>query len=98
MAERGSTLTNMSLRNGTAMLSGLALAGANRFRSAPADSEDGILTAEEVSALDLSGVRWGLAATALGIAAGLAMVGWRRAQAGGAHVPETELRQPPRAA
>ena len=46
----------------------------------------------------LSGVRWGLAATALGIAAGLAMVGWRRAQAGGAHVPETELRQPPRAA
>jgi len=47
---------------------------------------------------DLSGTRWGLAAMALGIAAGFAMVGWRRSQAGGAHVPEAELRQPPRAA
>jgi hypothetical protein len=34
----------------------------------------------------------------LGIGAGLAMVGWQHAQAGGAHVPEAELRQSPRAA
>ena len=46
----------------------------------------------------LSGTAWGLAAMVLGIGAGLAMVGWQHAQAGGAHVPETELRQPPRAA
>ncbi len=46
----------------------------------------------------LSGLGWGLAAMMLGNVAGLAMVGWQRAQAGGAHVPETELRQPPRAA
>ena len=42
------------------VLSGLALAGANR-RGDPAgvgDGEDGILTAEEVAALDLSGVEW----------------------------------------
>jgi len=42
------------------LLSGLALAGANR-RGDPGgvgDGEDGILTAEEVAALDLSGVEW----------------------------------------
>jgi CHAT domain-containing protein len=35
---------------------GLALAGANRAQ--PSDAEDGFLTAEEVSALDLRGVEW----------------------------------------
>jgi CHAT domain-containing protein/tetratricopeptide (TPR) repeat protein len=39
------------------MLSGLALAGANLRDTAVPGAEDGILTAEEVSALDLSGVR-----------------------------------------
>jgi CHAT domain-containing protein len=39
-------------------LSGLALAGANRRAAAPAGSDDGILTAEEVSSLDLRGVEW----------------------------------------
>ncbi len=38
--------------------SGLALAGANRRNNASPDEEDGILTAEEIAALDLSGVEW----------------------------------------
>jgi CHAT domain-containing protein len=40
------------------LLSGIALAGANRRESAPPDGEDGVLTAEEVGALDLSGTEW----------------------------------------
>jgi CHAT domain-containing protein/tetratricopeptide (TPR) repeat protein len=39
-------------------LSGLALAGANERASAGSDDEDGILTAEEISSLDLSGTDW----------------------------------------
>ncbi len=39
-------------------LSGLALTGANRRADAPADGEDGVLTAEELAALDLGGVEW----------------------------------------
>jgi CHAT domain-containing protein len=39
-------------------LSGLALAGANRRATAPEGADDGILTAEEIAALDLSGVGW----------------------------------------
>ncbi|TMK19071.1 MAG: DoxX family protein [Actinobacteria bacterium] len=46
----------------------------------------------------LRGSGWGLAATVLGLAAGLAMAGWQHAQTGGAHVPEAELDQPRRAA
>ncbi|MGD8539980.1 MAG: CHAT domain-containing protein [Candidatus Aminicenantes bacterium] len=38
------------------LLSGIALAGANHRESAGPDEDDGILTAEEVAALDLSGV------------------------------------------
>jgi CHAT domain-containing protein len=38
--------------------SGLAFAGANHRRSARADEDDGILTAEEVAAMDLLGVEW----------------------------------------
>jgi CHAT domain-containing protein len=38
------------------ILSGLALAGANQRASAGPDVEDGILTAQEIGALDLSGV------------------------------------------
>jgi len=38
--------------------SGLALAGANRRAAAPPGSEDGILTAAEIAALDLQGVEW----------------------------------------
>ena len=40
------------------LLAGLALAGANRRARAAPDEEDGILTAEEVAALDLRGVEW----------------------------------------
>lgn len=39
-------------------LAGLALAGANQRASAPAGADDGILTAEELAALDLSAVEW----------------------------------------
>ena len=38
------------------LLSGLALAGANRRSEATGDQEDGILTAEEIATLDLTGV------------------------------------------
>ena len=40
------------------LLSGLALAGANRRGAAGAGEEDGILTAEEIASLDLEGVEW----------------------------------------
>lgn len=40
------------------LLSGLALAGANLRGEARAGQEDGILTAEEISLLDLRGVEW----------------------------------------
>lgn len=40
------------------VLSGLALAGANHRAAAKPDEDDGILTAEEIAALDLSGVEW----------------------------------------
>jgi CHAT domain-containing protein/tetratricopeptide (TPR) repeat protein len=44
--------------NSTLLLSGLALAGANHREDARAGDDDGILTAEEIAALDLSGVEW----------------------------------------
>src|SRR5262249_56939696 len=51
------------------LLSGLALAGANHRRAAGPDEEDGILTAEEIAALVLSGVEWAvLSACHTGIA------------------------------
>ena len=40
------------------LLSGLALAGANRRFAAGPNDEDGILTAEEVAAMELDGVEW----------------------------------------
>jgi CHAT domain-containing protein len=39
-------------------LSGVVLAGANHRQHAGPDEDDGILTAEEIAALDLSGVEW----------------------------------------
>ncbi len=63
--------------------SGLAFAGANHRRSARPDEDDGILTAEEVAAIDLFGVEWAvLSACESGIGdvrAGEGVFGLRRA-------------------
>jgi CHAT domain-containing protein/tetratricopeptide (TPR) repeat protein len=63
--------------------SGLALAGANRRDGAGPDVEDGILTAEEIAALDLSGVEWAVLSacdTGLGdVTVGEGVLGLRRA-------------------
>ncbi len=65
------------------LLSGLALAGANRREEAGAEEEDGILTAEEIAALDLSGVEWAVLSgceTGVGqVQAGEGVLGLRRA-------------------
>ncbi|HTM31041.1 MAG TPA: CHAT domain-containing tetratricopeptide repeat protein [Vicinamibacterales bacterium] len=64
-------------------LSGLALAGANLRAQASPDQDDGILTAEEVSSLDLRGVQWAVLSacdTGVGeIKAGEGVFGLRRA-------------------
>lgn len=65
------------------LLSGLALAGANNREAAKPNEEDGILTAEEVAALDLSGSEWVVLSacdTGVGkIKAGEGIFGLRRA-------------------
>jgi CHAT domain-containing protein len=63
--------------------SGLALAGANRRAAAGPDDEDGVLLAEEVTALNLDGVEWAVLSacdTGLGeVKAGEGVFGLRRA-------------------
>ena len=63
--------------------SGLAMAGANHRAAARPDEDDGILTAEEVAALDLEGVEWAVLSacdTGLGhVKAGEGVFGLRRA-------------------
>jgi CHAT domain-containing protein/tetratricopeptide (TPR) repeat protein len=67
------------------LLSGLALAGANRGveRGPGADGEDGILTAEEIASLDLSEVEWAVLSacdTGVGeVRSGEGVLGIRRA-------------------
>jgi CHAT domain-containing protein len=65
------------------LLSGLALAGANNRDKAGANNEDGILTAEEIAALDLRGAEWAVLSacdTGIGtIEQGEGVLGLRRA-------------------
>ncbi len=65
------------------LLSGLAFAGANHRAASREGQEDGILTAEEIGALDLSGVEWAVLSacnTGLGrIEAGEGVLGLQRA-------------------
>jgi CHAT domain-containing protein/tetratricopeptide (TPR) repeat protein len=65
------------------LLSGLAFAGANRRKLAQGEADDGILTAQEVSSLDLSGLEWAVLSgcdTGVGdIRAGEGVFGLRRA-------------------
>jgi CHAT domain-containing protein/tetratricopeptide (TPR) repeat protein len=65
------------------LLSGLALAGANRRQTASPTEDDGILTAEEVASLNLAGVEWAVLSacgTGLGqIRTGEGVFGLRRA-------------------
>ena len=65
------------------LLTGLALAGANHRTAAGPDEDDGILTAEEVAALDLRGVEWAVLSacdTGVGkIESGVGVFGLRRA-------------------
>jgi CHAT domain-containing protein len=72
------------------LLSGLAMAGANRHGASGPAEDDGILTAEEVAALNLDGVEWAVLSacdTGLGtVAAGEGVFGLRRAfQVAGVH-------------
>jgi CHAT domain-containing protein len=78
------------------LLSGLALAGANRRQAAGPDEDDGILTAEEVASLDFDGVEWAVLSacnTGLGeIRSGEGVLGLRRAfQIAGARTVITSL-------
>lgn len=71
------------------LFSGIALAGANRRQSLSSDAPDGIVTAEEIGAMDLQGVEWAvLSACESGLGkllAGEGVFGLRRAfQAAGA--------------
>jgi len=78
------------------LLSGLALAGANQRASAGERGEDGVLTSDEIAALDLSGLDWAVLSacgTGLGEQAGAeGVLGLRRAfLAAGAHTVFTSL-------
>jgi CHAT domain-containing protein len=82
-AALGRTRVSSSLARSPLVFSGLALAGANRRHRPVGGVDDGILTAEEVAALDLDGVEWAVLSacdTGLGsIKTGEGVFGLRRA-------------------
>lgn len=51
-------MTDAATGENPLLLSGLALAGANRRKEAGPDNEDGVLSAEEITTLDLRDVEW----------------------------------------
>jgi CHAT domain-containing protein/Tfp pilus assembly protein PilF len=71
------------VRENPLLLSGLILAGANHRDVAAPDQEDGVLTAEEVAAMNLNGVEWAVLSgcdTGVGeVRAGEGVFGLRRA-------------------
>ncbi len=79
----GADLPETSSPDAPLRLAGLALAGANQRRWAGPKEEDGILTAEEIATLDLSGVEWAVLSacnTGVGtVRAGEGVLGLRRA-------------------
>jgi CHAT domain-containing protein len=84
------TVAGRTTPNNPLVLSGLALAGANRRAAAAPGEEDGILTAEEVASMNLQGVEWAVLSacdTGLGtVTAGEGVLGLRRAfQIAGVH-------------
>ena len=83
LAGRSSTPVRSRGVQNPLLLSGLAMAGANRRAAAATGNDDGILTAEEVAALDLDGVEWAVLSacdTGLGaVRAGEGVFGLRRA-------------------
>jgi len=91
-----STITPLTIGENPLVLSGLALAGANSRTLAGPQEDDGILTSEEIAAMDLAGVDWVvLSACDTGVGeyqAGEGMFGLRRAfQVAGARTVITSL-------
>lgn len=80
---REEELATDAVRENPLLLAGFALSGANRRNAAGQDDEDGILTAEEIAALDLRGVDWAVLSacdTGVGeVRAGEGVLGLRRA-------------------
>jgi CHAT domain-containing protein/tetratricopeptide (TPR) repeat protein len=83
LVSAGQPSSNASPVENALLLSGLALAGANRREHASPNEDDGILTAAEVASLNLRGVEWAVLSacdTGLGeIRSGEGVLGLRRA-------------------